>query len=304
MRLLKAADCWADVISCVQREILPAQGVTLRGGRRPVCLPLLLGATTLTWSSASTCCLSTVLNITCLGTLYSTFGLIDHTRRSAQLTFKAFDRLWLRTFGPLEFMILDQGTEFTGAAFQAGLERHCIQPLFTDQDALFENRVAERRGGLFKNIYCRSRELAQPRDLDEVEEALICEVSWSLQTMCKRSGYSPAQRVLGKQLRVTLDMISDGQSQSYELSTSVDVARRRAEELRTAAREAMIEQDAKERLARASRGRPRRQLEGHVSGEGQPLTVWRQGRRGALAKVGPCFVVCHQGRDLQQATSM
>ena len=60
-----------------------------------------------------------------------------------------------------------------------------------------------------------------------------------------------------------------------------------------------IEQDAKERLARASGARPRRQLEEHVFHEGQPVTVWRQGRRGALAKVGPCFVVCQQGHTVR-----
>ena len=304
VRLLKAAGCRPDVISYVQREFSSCSGCDLEK-RPPTRLPastprtydfnVVVGVDVLFVHGLDNRTEHPVLNITCHGTLYSTFGLIDHTRRSAQLTFKAFDRLWLRTFGPPEFMILDQGTEFTGAAFQAGLERHCVQPLFIDQDAPFENGVTERRGGLFKNIYYRSRELAQPRDLDEVE-ALIFEVSWSLQTMCNRSGYSPAQRVLGRQPRVTLDMISDGQT--YDLSTTTDTAWKRAEELRTAARKALIEQDSKERLARASRGRPRRQLENHVFREGQPVTVWRQGRRGALAKVGPCFVVCQQGHTI------
>ena len=303
VRLLKAAGCRADVISYVQREFT-CSGCDLEK-RPPTRLPastprcydfnVVIGIDVLFVHGLDNRTEHPVLNITCLGTLYSTFGLIDHTRRSAQLTFKAFERMWLRTFGPPEFMILDQGTEFTGAAFQAGLERHCVQPLFIDQDAPFENGVTERRGGLFKNVYYRSRELAQPRDMDEVE-ALIYEVSWSLQTMCNRSGYSPAQRVLGKQPRVTMDMISDGQS--YELSTTMDTAWRRAEELRTAARQALIEQDSKERLARARRSRPRRQLERHVFREGQPVTVWRQGRRGALAKVGPCFVVCQQGHTV------
>ena len=63
--------------------------------------------------------------------------------------------------------------------------------------------------------------------MDEVEALIIYEVSWSLQTMCNRSGYSPAQRVLGKQPRVTLDMISD--VQNYELSTTNDAAWRRFE---------------------------------------------------------------------------
>ena len=56
-----------------------------------------------------------------------------------------------------------------------------------------------------------------------------------------------------------------------------------------------MELDAKERLQRANRSRPRRQREGQVFSEGQPVVVWRQGRRGALAKVGPCFVVLQRG---------
>ena len=63
-----------------------------------------------------------------------------------------------------------------------------------DQDASFENGVTERRGGL----YYKNREMVQPRDLDEVE-CLIYEVSWALQTTTNRSGYTPAQRVFGRQ---------------------------------------------------------------------------------------------------------
>ena len=143
VRLLKAAGCRPDVISYVQRDF-SCSGCDLEK-RPPTRLPastprtydfnVVVGVDVLFVHGLDNRTEHPVLNITCHGTLYSTFGLIDHTRRSAQLTFKAFDRLWLRTFGPPEFMILDQGTEFTGAAFQAGLERHCVQPLFIDQDA-------------------------------------------------------------------------------------------------------------------------------------------------------------------------
>ena len=147
-------------------------------------------------------------------------------------------------------MILNQGAEFTGSDFQSGLEQQGIQPIFIDQDAPFENGVAERRGGLFKSVYYKSREIAQPRNLDEVE-CLIYEVSWALQTKVNRSGFSPAQRVLGRHPRVARDMLSDGRH--YELSTSNDRAWQRAEQLRQSARQALLERDAKERLQRANR---------------------------------------------------
>ena len=56
-----------------------------------------------------------------------------------------------------------------------------------------------------------------------------------------------------------------------------------------------MELDAKGRVQRANRARPRRQLVNQVFSEGQPVVVWRQGRRGALAKVGPCFVILQRG---------
>ncbi|CAE7558955.1 iscS [Symbiodinium pilosum] len=216
-----------------------------------------------------------VLNVTCLGTLYSTFGMIDPLRRDS---------------GPER---LGHPTScFTGGDFQSGLERMCIQPIVCDQDAPWENGVCERRGDLFKKVYYKSRELAQPRDLDEVE-LLIFESAWALQTTINRSGFTPAQRVLGRQPRVALDLTSD--DRHYELAVTQDKAWTRASELRDAARRALMELDAKERLQRANRGRPRRKLETRVFTEGQPVVVWRQGRRGALAKVGPCFVILQRG---------
>ena len=89
------------------------------------------------------------------------------------------------------------GTEFTGSDFHSGLERMCVQPIVCDQEAPWENGVRERRGDLFKKVYYKSREIAQPRDLDEVE-LLIFESAWALQTTINRSGFTPAQRVLGR----------------------------------------------------------------------------------------------------------
>ena len=91
-----------------------------------------------------------------------------------------------------------------GARFQDGLEAHGICPIEINRDAPFENGGAERRGGLFKDLHYRTREMVAPQDMTEVE-ILIHEVAWSLQTMMNRSGFSPAQRVLGKQPQLNIE---------------------------------------------------------------------------------------------------
>ena len=209
VRLLKAAGCRAEIIQYVQREFKCA-GCDLEQ-RPPSRLP---SATPRTYDFNVVIGIDVlfvhgldktehpVLNVTCLGTLYSTFGMIDPLRRSAKLTLKAFERLWVRTFGPPDFLMYDMGTEFTGSDFQSGIERMCIQPIVCDHEAPWENGVCERRGDLFKKVYYKSREIAQPRDMDEVE-LLIFESAWALQI--NRSGFTPAQRVLGRQPRVALD---------------------------------------------------------------------------------------------------
>lgn len=150
-------------------------------------------------------------------------------------------------------MILDQGLEFQGE-FIDGLENHGIQPLLIDRDAPYQNGVTERRVGLFKEVYYRTRELHQPKDANEVQD-MIHEVAWALQTLTYRSGYSPAQRVFGKQPSIAMDILND--SGEYTHSQAADGAWQRAEQVRQAARQALVEIDGRERLQRAVRGRPR-----------------------------------------------
>lgn len=196
-----------------------------------------------------------ILNITCVGTLYNTFTMIHPTRRASALVWAALLKCWLRVFGSPSFIIMDQGLEFQGE-FIEGLESQGKQPILIDRDrdAPFQNRVTERRGGLFKEVYYRTREeLHQPADVVEIQ-IMIHEVSWALQTMTNRSGYSPAQRVFGKQPSIAMDVLTDAR----EFLQTADGAWQRSEEIRQAARKALMEVDGRERLQRAVRARPRR----------------------------------------------
>ena len=71
-----------------------------------------------------------VLNITCLGTLYSTFGIVDALSKASGKVWDGFTRLWLRVFGAPQYLMFDEDREFTGTIFQEGLERHWIIPLW------------------------------------------------------------------------------------------------------------------------------------------------------------------------------
>ena len=299
VRLLKAAGTRNDIIQYVLREF-QCEGC-LKEKRQPTRLPastprtydfnIVIGIDLLFVYGATPKEEHPVLNVTCVGTLYSTFTMVHPTRKSSALVWAAFLQSWMRVFGSPSFVIMDQGLEFQGF-FVEGLENLGIQPILIDRDAPYQNGVTERRGGLFKEVYYRTRELQQPSDVTEVQN-MIHEVSWALQTMTNRSGYSPAQRVFGKQPTLAMELIND--TGEYEFSQTADVAWKRSEEITLAARKALVELDGKERLDRALRARPRRARENHVFTEGDPVYVWRQGKRAAQAKVGPCFVVLQKG---------
>ena len=237
-----------------------------------------------------------VINITCFGTLFSQFGIIDEgtSRRSAGLVWRAFLRLWLRCFGCPAYLVMDQGNEFLGKDFQVELERKGIQPIVIDREAPFQNGVTERRGALLKEIYYKSRATVQPRTAEEVE-MLVFECSWALQTMSNRSGYSPAQRVFGRNPQLQLDLTGDGGT--YDLAPTVDEAMERSAEMRRAARQALVDFDAKLHVSRAANARPRQALTGpdHQFTEGEPVQVYRKDKAGHYNLVGPCVVVVQQG---------
>ena len=298
-RLLKSAGTRPDIVQYVLQEF-SCEGCA-KEKRQPTRLPaatprtydfnVVIGIDLLFVFGADDKNELPVLNVTCQGTLYSTFVLAHPTRRSSTLVWQAFTMAWLRTFGAPSFIVLDQGLEFMGA-FVEGMENHGIVPLWIDRDAPYQNGITERRGGLFKQVYYKSRELRPLNDIDEVK-TLIHEVSWSLQTLTNRSCYSPAQRVLGKQPALNMDNLAN--MSEYEVTMTSDASWKKAEEIRQTARQALMTVDSRERLQRAARARPRRAREKHVFQEGEPVYVWRQGRRGFQAKVGPCFVILQRG---------
>ena len=159
-RLLKSAGTRPDIVQYVLQEF-SCEGCA-KEKRQPTRLPaatprtydfnVVIGIDLLFVFGADDKNELPVLNVTCQGTLYSTFVLVHPTRRSSALVWQAFTMAWLRTFGAPSFIILDQGLEFMGA-FVEGMENHGVVPLWIDRDAPYQNGITERRGGLFKEVY-------------------------------------------------------------------------------------------------------------------------------------------------------
>ena len=122
VRLLKAAGTRNDIIQYVLREFV-CEGC-LKEKRQPTRLPaatprtydfnVVIGIDLLFVVGAVPKEEHPVLNVTCIGTLYSTFSMVHPTRWSSALVWAAFLRCWLRVFGSPSFLIVDQGLEFQG----------------------------------------------------------------------------------------------------------------------------------------------------------------------------------------------
>ncbi|CAE8689974.1 unnamed protein product, partial [Polarella glacialis] len=304
-RLLKAAGSRPEVINYVANEFsCDGCGYTKRmSARLPSATPrcydfnVLVGVDIVEVSGVNETDKWPLLNCTCWGRLYSVFFPTDRRKQTGGIVWMAFCRSWLRVFGPMTMLVMDQGTNFMSNTFQQKCEEQGILVEIINRHSQFENGKTERRGGLFKDIYYRSRELAQPQSEEEVE-ILILECSWALQTLTNRSGYSPSQRALGKNPVVPFEL-SDGKI--YTLSHDEDQAFLRASELRRFAKQAFIEVDARERVGRALNAQPRRARTAIDFQPGDLVEVWRSRqnkRKGESGKVGPCVVVLAQGQTV------
>ena len=123
------------------------------------------------------------------------------TPRSEE-AWRAFCDAWVRPYGCPEIVISDAGPEFL-ADFSKGLELHSVLQHLTDAESPWQNGIAERHGGEIKRRVLRELSEGQTvlRSRGDLELLLVhltsCKNQWYT-----RAGYSPAQLVLGRNLRI------------------------------------------------------------------------------------------------------
>ena len=100
----------------------------------------------------------------------------------------------------MEVLFMVQGTEF-GADFQHLCQSRSILPVVTDLETPWQNSVVERHGAFFKMAFEKVCSLEAPTTEVEVNE-LIDITFAEPNRRVGRAGFSPSQRVFGRQLRL------------------------------------------------------------------------------------------------------
>ena len=139
-----------------------------------------------------------ISHVICHGALYQ-----QGARRqdmTATETFSTLRQFWLKHYDAMEVLIMDQGTEF-GADIQHLSQSRGILPVVTDLETPWQNSVVERHGALFKMEFEKACSLDAPTTEAEVNE-LIDFTFVELNRRAGRAGFSPCQRVFGRQLRL------------------------------------------------------------------------------------------------------
>ena len=206
---------------------------------------------------------------------------------------KQYRRSWLRWAGPPIRLWLDGGSEF-GDPFSSLLEHDGMQHEASAAWSPWQNGVVERHGGIWKTAFHKTLLEHVPNSKHEVEE--ICDhVTVAHNSLIRKDGFSPAQHVLGTDLRLP------GLHMTGQHDEVIDSALRAGEkgferrfQIRCSARKAFMEADSenKMRVLMNHRNRPSKD----IWNTGDLAFVWRKGKgKTCFSWHGPGHVIGRVG---------
>ena len=234
-----------------------------------------------------------VLNVVDWATCYQCLEpLQDGT--SAEKVWTAFLRSWTRTFGFPEIVVVDQGREFMAGFSQKLNESGTIVRTIGARSPWQQGRT-ERHGGLAKGTLMQMLDQVGPITQEEAAK----------NRLFNRSGYSPAQRQIGMNVRIPGSLGSDDPYDAALMRSTAGSEVQRMLQLRDAAMEAFLRHSSKEVVRRATKARPRLMRDFHP---GEAVFVFRRPlpRRGAATArdyrkavwCGPGTVIMEEGPNL------
>ena len=166
----------------------------------------------------------------------------------------------------MEVLITDQGTEF-GADFQHSRQSRGIVPVVTDLETPWQNSVVERHGALFKMAFENACSLEAPTTEAEVNEMIDFTFA-ELNRRVGRAGFSPRQRVFGRQLQLPSSLLEDDFIDPYMIAQDAIHEMRRSEAMRMAAAQGCVvaaDRRAMSTAPNSRRRKPQRVLENRSS---------------------------------------
>ena len=233
------------------------------------------------------------LNAICLGT---NFQLVEKVRsKQPGAIWAALARGWARVLGFPQIILLDQGTEFLGEfrqnAHDMGVLVHCI-----GARAPYQNGRCERHGALFKTMLQKALWSCPPTSSEDFK-LLLREVESAKNRLSDRSGFSPAQRMLGETPRTTGELLADEMVDVVLKGVSGEMEKRL--QAKRAAQKAFAEVNTSQAVRKAMRARARTQ---RTFRPGDIIFVWRSWKAQGIKKqawVGPgvaaeCLCECQR----------
>ena len=151
---------------------------------------------------------------------------------TATETFSTLRQFWLKRYDAVEVSIMDKGTEF-GADFQHLCQSRSFLVVVTYLETPWQNFVIKRYGALFSMAFEKACSLEAPTTEAEVNE-LIDFTFAELNRRVGRAGFSPGQRVFGRQLRLPSSLLEDDFIDPYMIAQDATHEMRRSEAMRMA----------------------------------------------------------------------
>ena len=242
-----------------------------------------------------------VLNIIDWASCYQVLEPMDGV--SAEHVWWKFMKAWGRIFGIPELIVMDQGREFLGAFSSRVNEAGAVVKTIGARAPHQQGRT-ERHGGLAKNMFLRVREQINPDNREEWE-AVVHAVEQAKNRLYNRSGFSPAQRQLGQNIRIPGSLGSDNPFESTLVRQGAGAEVQRLIQMREAAMEAFIRQTTVDAVRRAARSKTRSSKE---FSQGEVVYVYRKplARRSIRSPsdtkraqwVGPGTVIVGEGANV------
>ena len=195
-----------------------------------------------------------VLNIVDWGTCYQMLEPLEEGTTAEQI-WRSFMRSWGRTFGIPEIAVVDQGREFMGSFSKKLNESGSIVRTIGARSPWQQGRT-ERHGGLAKGMLQRVLDQTSPTTREEWCSCIF-EVEKAKNRLYNRSGYSPAQRQIGMNIRIPGSLSSDDPYDAVLMRSTATGDIQRLLEIRESAMESFIKHSSTEVIRRAGRARPR-----------------------------------------------
>ena len=183
----------------------------------------------------------------------------EHARQdmTAIETSSTLRQFWLKHFDAMEVLIMDQVHRVLMLTFNTCANPVGILPVVTDLETPWQNSVIERHGALFKMAFEKACSPEAPTTEAEVNELIDFTVA-ELNRRVGLAGFSPGQRVLGRQLRLQSSLLEDDFIDPYMIAQDATHEMRRSEAMQMAAAHGCVVAADRRAMSTASHSRQRK----------------------------------------------